>query len=120
MIDENPSPLLARHLRTAHGFDAVHVQELGLRGASDADILARAIAADRIIMTSNADVFRKLGARTPTHPGLAVMLEAVGRARQLTLGVGLANAIDSAGTAHGGLFEIDRQGSVVLSTLKKA
>ena len=62
MIDENLSPLLARHLRTAHGFDAVHVQELGLRGASDADILARAIADDRIIVTSNAEDFRRLGA----------------------------------------------------------
>ena len=112
LIDENLSPLLARHLRTAHGFDAVHVQELGLRGASDADILGRAVAEDRIIMTSNADDFRKLGARTPAHSGLAVMLDAVGRARQLTLGVGLANAIDRAGTAHGRLFEIDRTGAV--------
>ena len=57
-------------------------------------------------------------ARIPAHPGLAVMLDAVGRARQLTLGVGLANVIDSAGTAHGRLFEIDRQGSVVSPTLK--
>jgi predicted nuclease of predicted toxin-antitoxin system len=65
LIDENLSPLLARHLRTAHGFDAVHVQELGLRGALDADILARAIADDRIIVTSNTHDFRKLGARTP-------------------------------------------------------
>jgi len=38
LIDENLTPLLARHLRTAHGFDALHVQELGLRGASDAEI----------------------------------------------------------------------------------
>jgi uncharacterized protein with PIN domain len=53
LIDENLSPLLARHLRSSHGFDAVHVQELGLRGASDADILARAIAEHRIIVTSN-------------------------------------------------------------------
>jgi predicted nuclease of predicted toxin-antitoxin system len=92
LIDENLSPLLARHLRTAHGFDAVHVQELGLRGASDADILARAIAEDRIIMTSNADDFRKLGARTPAHPGLAVMLHAVGRARQASAAVGTGKA----------------------------
>ena len=112
LIDENLSPLLARHLRTAHGFDAVHVQELGLRGASDTDILARAIADDRIIVTSNAGDFRRLGARTPTHPGLAIMLDAVGRAQQLTLGVGLANAIDSAETAHGRLFEIDHAGTV--------
>ena len=112
LIDENLSPLLARHLRTAHGFDAVHVQELGLRGASDAEILARAIAEERIIVTSNAEDFRSLGARTPSHPGLAVMLDAVGRAQQLTLGVGLATAINSAGTAHGRLFEIDRTGAV--------
>jgi len=93
LIDENLSPLLARHLRTGHGFDAVHVQDLGLRGASDADILARAIAEDRIIVTSNADDFRSLGARMPAHPGVAVMLDAVGRAQQLTLGVVLANAL---------------------------
>src|SRR5439155_24222664 len=73
LIDENWSPLLAHHLRVAHGFDAIHVQELGLRGASDADVLARAIAEDRIIMTSNADDFRKLGSRTPFHPGLAIV-----------------------------------------------
>ena len=48
------------------------------------------------------------------------MLDAVGRAPQLTLGVGLANAIHSAGTVHGRLFEIDRQGSMVSPTLKKA
>ena len=63
-------------------------------------------------MTSNADDFRRLGVRTPAHPGLAVMLDTVGRAQQLTLGVALANAIDSAGTAHGRLFEIDRTGAV--------
>jgi hypothetical protein len=49
LIDENLSTLLARHLRTAHRFDAVHVQELGLRSASDADILARAIAAGQVV-----------------------------------------------------------------------
>ena len=48
------------------------------------------------------------------------MLDAVGRGQELTLGVGLANAIHSAETAHGRLFEIDRQGSVVSPTLKKA
>ena len=70
-------------------------------------------------MTSNADDFRQLGAHTPAHPGLADMLDGGGRAQQLTLGAGLAKAIDSAGAAPGRLFEIDRQGSVVLPTLKK-
>jgi predicted nuclease of predicted toxin-antitoxin system len=112
LIDENLSPLLAHHLRAVHGFDVVHVQECGLRGASDADVLAWAIAEDRIVVTSNADDFRKLGARTPAHPGLAIMLDAVGRARQLALGGILANAIEGAGAAHGRLFEIDRTGTV--------
>lgn len=112
LIDENLSPLLAHHLRTVHGFDAAHVQELGLRGASDTDVLARAIAEDRVVMTNNAEDFRKLGAGTPAHPGLAVMLDAVGRARQLALGVALANAVDISGAARGRLFEIDRAGNV--------
>jgi predicted nuclease of predicted toxin-antitoxin system len=112
LIDENLSPMLARHLRMAHGFDAVHVQELGLRGFPDADLLARAIGEDRIIVTSNADDFRKLGSRASTHPGLAVVLDAVGRAQQLALGVRLANAIESAGSAHNRLFEIDHTGTV--------
>jgi predicted nuclease of predicted toxin-antitoxin system len=68
LIDENLSPLLVRHLPTAHGFDAIHVEELGLRGVSDADLLARAITEDWIIVTSNPDDFRKLG-RTGAHRG---------------------------------------------------
>jgi predicted nuclease of predicted toxin-antitoxin system len=112
LIDENLSPLLAHYLRKVHGFDAMHVQELGLRGASDPSVLARAIAEDRIVMTSNADDFRKLGAGTPAHPGLAVMLDAVGRSQQHALGVALANAIEDAESAPGRLFEIDRAGIV--------
>ena len=111
LIDENLSPLLAYQLRS-HGFDAVHVQELGLRGVSDADLLARAVAENRIVMTGNADDFRKLGARTPRHPGLAIILEATGRTQQLTLGTSLAHAIDQADETQGRLFEIDRSGNV--------
>ena len=112
LIDENLSPLLAHHLRVAHGFDAVHVQEIGLRGVTDEAVLSRAIAEDRIVVTNNADDFRKLGAGSPGHPGVASILEGVGRARQLALGVSLANAIEAAGSAQGRLFEIDRTGAV--------
>ena len=85
LIDENLSPLLARHLRTAHGFDAVHVQELGLRGVSGANILARAIADDRIIVTGNAADFRRHGANSGAS-GTGDHARRVGRAQQLTLG----------------------------------
>jgi len=61
-IRERPRPRRGR----------VHVQELGLCGASDADVLARAISEDRITVTSNAEDFRRLGARTPAHSGLTL------------------------------------------------
>jgi predicted nuclease of predicted toxin-antitoxin system len=88
LIDENLSPMLAAHLSLGLGFDAVHVNAVGLRGASDPEVLAYAVAEDRIIMTNNADDFRKLARRTPDHPGLAVLLDAVGRAQQITLATG--------------------------------
>ena len=112
LIDENLSPQLAHHLRAVHGYEAVHVNEIGLQGASDPDVLARAVAEDRIVVTSNAEDFRQLGRRMPDHPGLAVMLDAVGLAQQLELGVKLATAIEAAEITPGRLFEIDRLGTV--------
>ena len=103
LIDENLSPQLAHHLRAVHGYEAVHVNEIGLQGASDPDVLARAVAEDRIVVTSNAEDFRQLGRRTPDHPGLAVMLDAVGLAQQLELGVKLATVIEAAEIARGRL-----------------
>jgi predicted nuclease of predicted toxin-antitoxin system len=93
LIDENLSPQLARHLRFTFGFDAVHVSEVGLAGASDTEVLAHAIAEHRLIMTSNGADFRKLGRRHPRPPGLVVFLSAVGRARQIVPGEILANAV---------------------------
>jgi predicted nuclease of predicted toxin-antitoxin system len=117
LIDENLSPALALHLRHAMGFDAVHVNAVGLAGATDADVVARAIAEDRVIITGNGDDFRKLGRRHPSHPGLAIITDAGGRARQIELGVILAEAIDTrvrtGGTAAGRLFEINRTGIVI-------
>jgi predicted nuclease of predicted toxin-antitoxin system len=116
LIDENLSPMLALHLRTIHGFDAVHVNAVGLRGASDPVVLAYALAESRIIVTSNADDFRRLVRRETRHPGLAVLIDAVGRQQQIALGTALANAIDATvsaeRTAHGLLFEIDATGRV--------
>ncbi len=116
LIDENLSPQLARHLRFALGMDAVHVSEVGLAGASDTAVLAHAMTEHRVIITSNGQDFRKLGQRRPGHPGLAVLLSAVGRARQIALGEILATAIhaeiDRGTLPDGRLFEIDAAGIV--------
>jgi predicted nuclease of predicted toxin-antitoxin system len=116
LIDENLSPQLARHLRYYLGFDAVHVNEAGLRGASDADVLAHAMIEHRIILTSNGQDFRKLGRTSPEHPGLAVLRSAKGRREQIELGEILANAIEAeihqGALPDGRLFEIDAAGIV--------
>ena len=70
LIDENLSPQFARHLRLRHGYDAVHVNEVGLQGARDDDLLARAVAEGRIVMTSNGEDFRRLGRRAPSPSGI--------------------------------------------------
>jgi predicted nuclease of predicted toxin-antitoxin system len=116
LIDENLSPLLARHLRRSFGFDAVHVNKVGLSGASDEAILAHAISEHRIVVTSNARDFRKLGRRNPQHPGLAVLLSATGQRRQIKLGGILASTIsadvDRGALPNDRLFEIDATGVV--------
>ncbi len=116
LIDENLSPRLAEHLRGVHGYDAVHVNEIGLSGASDSDVLIRAVAEDRVIMTADGNDFRRLGRRMPSHPGLAVLRHAAGRQRQIAVGTRLVLAIDAAGQAGrqagGRLFESDDSGDV--------
>jgi predicted nuclease of predicted toxin-antitoxin system len=116
LIDENLSPQLARHLRLVHGYDAVHVNEIGLQGAPDDDILARAVAEGRIVITGNGADFRRLGRRSPTHPGLAIILEATGRQQQIRFAASIVTAIETriaAGVrAEGHLFEIDRIGTI--------
>lgn len=116
LIDENLSPQLARHLRYSLGYDAVHLNEAGLRGASDTEVLAHAITERRVVMTSNGQDFRKLGRRNPEHPGLAVLVRAAGRREQIDQGEILANTIEAQtlrGRPPGGrLFEIDAAGVV--------
>jgi predicted nuclease of predicted toxin-antitoxin system len=111
LIDENLSPRLAQHLRLVHGYDAVHVRDVGLLGATDEKVLSWAIEADRIVVTANSADFRSLGAARPNHPGLAILRDAVGQARQLALGSLLANAIDAARSQRGRVFEIDGKGN---------
>ncbi|MEE3624099.1 DUF5615 family PIN-like protein [Nitrospirillum sp. BR 11752] len=116
LIDENLSPQVARHLRDTLGYDAAHVNEVGLSGPPDDAVLAWALERQHIVVTSNADDFRRLGRASPGHPGLAILLDAVGRQQQVALTVILAEAVEArlqAGEpAAGQLFEVDRAGAV--------
>ncbi|MCL2447640.1 MAG: DUF5615 family PIN-like protein [Polyangiaceae bacterium] len=59
LLDENLSPKVAEILRDADGIDAVHVRDRGLLRASDAVVLERAYAEDRVLATKNVDDFVK-------------------------------------------------------------
>ena len=54
LLDENLSPIIARLLTDA-GIEAVHVRDLGMRTASDAEILVRARNEGLVVVSQDSD-----------------------------------------------------------------
>jgi uncharacterized protein with PIN domain len=77
LLDEMYSPRLAEALRVA-GIDASTVAELGLAGAADSEVLAAAIAEQRILLTENVTDFTRISAEHLVaglhHPGVLIAL----------------------------------------------
>jgi predicted nuclease of predicted toxin-antitoxin system len=72
-IDECIFPSLGRHLNESGVHDAIHPRDRGRLREPDHIVFARAVAEDRIIVTENADDFRKLAAGVDLHPGLIIL-----------------------------------------------
>lgn len=72
LLDENLSPKIAIDL-CIEGIDAVHVRDRGLNAATDAEVLAKAYAEDRILVTANVDDFAKLARARDLHPGIVLI-----------------------------------------------
>ena len=84
LIDECLSPGYVQEL-SLHGYpDAVHPINIGLCGARDDQILSRAFAEDRVVITANGRDYKRLLARMPLHPG-AIIVEALEREPTLQL-----------------------------------
>ena len=79
LLDENLSPKVAEWLR-ATGIDAVHVRDRGILRASDREVLDKAFAEDRILVTANVGDFEKLARSREIHGGI-VLVENGGLAR---------------------------------------
>jgi predicted nuclease of predicted toxin-antitoxin system len=73
LLDENISPKLGEMLRNQDGVDAVHVLERGLLQAPDHNVLERAYAEDRVLVTKNVDDFVKLARARDMHPGIILL-----------------------------------------------
>jgi predicted nuclease of predicted toxin-antitoxin system len=78
-IDECISPSLSHHLNRDGAHDAIHPRDRGRLREPDHIVFARAVAEDRILVTENADDFRKLAGSVDLHPGL-IILPSVARA----------------------------------------
>lgn len=79
LLDQNLSPLLVELL--AHlGHDAVHVRQLGMSRASDAEIMATARDDNRVVVSGDTD-FGELLARTNAASPSLVLFRRQGQRR---------------------------------------
>lgn len=83
-IDECISPALSRHLNETGHHDSVHPRDRGRLGDPDHAVFSRANAEDRIIVTENAEDFRKLAGSVQMHNGV-IILPSTTRAEALRL-----------------------------------
>jgi predicted nuclease of predicted toxin-antitoxin system len=72
VVDANLSPRLAVLLRDA-GHDAVHVRDIGLRTASDDEIIDYAISADRIVISHDTDFGTLVAYRELSKPSFILI-----------------------------------------------
>ncbi|MGE0667463.1 MAG: DUF5615 family PIN-like protein [Sphingomonadales bacterium] len=69
----------------ARGYEARHVNWLGLSGEADWTLMRRIVADDFTFVTNNAVDFRRLYARVPLHAGLVIIVPQVVPALQRRL-----------------------------------
>ena len=78
--------MIYRHLARENGIDVCHVRDRGLLAASDREVLDRAFAENRVLVTANVGDLLKLARARDLHPGI-ILLEggALPRDEQLRL-----------------------------------
>ena len=84
LIDETLSSALVDPARR-RGFEAMHVNYLGLRTETDWDLLKVFAEQDWVPVTNNAIEFRGRYRDIELHPGVIFLLPAIRRAEQLPL-----------------------------------
>jgi predicted nuclease of predicted toxin-antitoxin system len=84
LVDECLSPNLVAVARR-RGHEAAHVAHVGRAGWKDWNVVRYASEGDFVLVTNNADDFRRLYAAQALHAGLVIILPNVGRGLQRKL-----------------------------------
>lgn len=90
LVDNNLSPLLAEGL-TAAGHPATHVREYGMSAASDPEVMARAAAEERVLVSADTDFGTLLAEQGSRAPSVLLVRRLVGRRAAEQCAIILAN-----------------------------
>ncbi len=112
LLDENLSPWVAQQL-CRDGIDACHVRDRGMLGTPDTQVLDKAYAEDRVVVTCNIDDFVDLAANRELHVGVVLVERAdLRREEQLDLISEAIAAIEQRGDLINLVLRIALDGSM--------
>jgi predicted nuclease of predicted toxin-antitoxin system len=105
LLDNNLSHRLIG-LLSSDGFDVIHVRDLGLAAASDAEILHTAADANRVIISADSDFGALLAARQLSRPSYVLLRRINGRRAEDIASLLAANLPALRGDLDGGAIVV--------------
>ena len=98
------------------GYDAAHVNYIGLLGFSDRSLLPQIVGGDFTFVTNNRRDFLRLFKHVDVHAGLLIIVPSVKHREQIALFLTALDAIEArAPDLVNELVEVDRDGNVRFS-----